>query len=127
MPWIFHPWRQPSCVSYEKLLQPIINALKNMPELQSRGNRPLKMYFEEQLRVLVYCHPQEHTSAQHLLQTLKEDDFAKQYIAPGKGIEKSSFSEAISNGDSNTSYLKSVTSGKAGGLYCEPLKAVIKP
>lgn len=92
---IFNPWARPSSVSYEKLLQPIVDALKNMPELQSKGNRPLKMSFEEQLRVLVYFHLQEHTSAQHLLQTLKEDHFARQYIAPGNGIEKSSFSEAI--------------------------------
>ncbi|MFZ1985044.1 MAG: IS4 family transposase [Desulfatitalea sp.] len=97
MPRMFNPWRRPSSVSYEKLLQPIIDALKNMPELQSKGNRPLKMSFEEQLRVLVYFHLQEHTSAQHLLQTLKEDHFAREYIAPGKGIEKSSFSEAINN------------------------------
>lgn len=94
---IFDPWRSPSSVSYENLLQPIADAMKNMPELQSKGNRPLKMSFEEQLRVLVYFHLQEHTSAKHLLQTLKEDDFARQYIAPGKGIEKSSFSEAINN------------------------------
>lgn len=66
-----------------------------MPELQSRGNRPLKMSFEEQLRALVFFHLEEHTSAQHLLQTLKEDDFAREHIAPEDGIEKSSFSEAI--------------------------------
>lgn len=97
MPRMFNPWRRPSSVSYEQLLQPIVEALKDMPEMQSKGNRPLKMSFEEQLRVLVYFHLQEHTSAKHLLQTLKEDDFARQYIAPGKGIEKSSFSEAINN------------------------------
>ena len=33
-------------------------------------------------------------SAQHLLQTLKEDDFAREQIAPENGIEKSSFCEA---------------------------------
>jgi hypothetical protein len=69
--------------------------MQDMPELQSRGNRPLKMSFQEQLQVLVYFHLQEHDSAQHLLQALKEDDFASHYIAPEQGIEKSSFSEAI--------------------------------
>jgi IS4 transposase len=52
------------------------------------------MSFEEHLRALVFFHLEEHTSAQHLLQTLKEDDFAREHIAPQQGIEKSSFSEA---------------------------------
>jgi hypothetical protein len=69
--------------------------MKSMPELQSRGNRPLKMSFEEQLQVLVFFHLQEYTSAQHLIQILKEDDFARKHIAPEQGIEKSSFSEAV--------------------------------
>ena len=68
-----------------------------MPELESRGNRPLKMSFEEHLRALVYFHLEEHTSAQHLLQNLKEDDFAREHIAPEDGIEKSSFSEATNS------------------------------
>jgi hypothetical protein len=34
------------------------------------------MTFVDQLRVLVFFHPEEHTSAQHLLQTLKKDGFA---------------------------------------------------
>jgi len=55
------------------------------------------MDFEEQLRILVYYHLEEYNSGQHLLQALKEDDFARQHIAPEKGIEKSSFSEAINN------------------------------
>lgn len=69
--------------------------MKNIQELTSRGHRPLKIDFEEQLRILIYYHLQEHSSAQHLLQALKEDDFARQHIAPEQGIEKSSFSEAI--------------------------------
>ena len=68
-----------------------------MPELKSRGNRKLKMSFEDQLRALVFFHLEEHTSAQHLLQTLKEDDFAREHIAPEDGIEKSSFSEATNS------------------------------
>jgi hypothetical protein len=71
--------------------------MEDMPELNSGGHRPLKMNFEEQLRILVYYHLKEYSSAQHLLQALKEDDFARQYIAAEQGIEKSSFSEAINN------------------------------
>ena len=89
------PWERPSSVSFADFFSPALNAMNAMPELISRGNRPLKMSFEEQLRALVYFHLEEHSSAQHLLQTLKEDDFAREHIAPAKGIEKSSFSEAI--------------------------------
>lgn len=52
------------------------------------------MDFEHQLKALVFFHLEEHTSASHLLQVLKEDDFASEVIAPSGGIEKSSFSEA---------------------------------
>lgn len=94
MPRSFHPRKKPSSISFFDLLKPALNAMNTMPELESRGNRPLKMSFEEQLRALVFFHLEEHTSAQHLLQTLKEDTFAREHIAPEGGIEKSSFSEA---------------------------------
>jgi IS4 transposase len=92
------PWeRRPSSVSFFELLQPALDAMKDMPELQARGNRELKMTFEDQLRALVFFHLEEHTSAQHLLQTLKEDDFAREHVAPKDGIGKSSFSEATNS------------------------------
>jgi len=53
------------------------------------------MTFEDQLKALVFFHLEEHTSAQHLLQSLDEDSFARKYIAPEAGIKKSSFSEAV--------------------------------
>ena len=70
-------------------------ALKKITPLTARGNRDLQMTFEDQLNALIYYHLEEHSSAQHLLQVLKEDDFARNHIAPKSGIEKSSFSEAI--------------------------------
>ena len=89
------PKRLPKSVTFDKLMQPTVNTMENVPDLTSGGHRPLKMDFEEQLRILVYYHLQEYSSAQQLLQALKEDDFASQHIAPEQGIEKSSFSEAI--------------------------------
>ncbi len=65
-----------------------------MSPLESQCNRPLKMSFEDHLRALVFFHLEEHKSAQHLLQVLEEDDFARNEIAPKEGIKKSSFSEA---------------------------------
>ena len=97
MPRTFNPWERPSSLSFFQFLQPALDAMNDMPELQSRGNRKLKMSFEEHLRALVFFHLEEHTSAQHLLQTLKEDDFAREHIAPEDGIEKSSFSEATNS------------------------------
>ena len=53
------------------------------------------MSFEEQLKALVYFHLQGHKSTRHLIQDMKENDFAKQNIAPEEGISRSSFSEII--------------------------------
>lgn len=97
MPHTLQPWGKPSSISFAEFFDPAVNAMNYMPELESRGNRPLQMSFEEHLRALVFFHLEEHTSAQHLLQTLKEDDFAKEHIAPEGGIEKSSFSEATNS------------------------------
>ncbi|MBF0230866.1 MAG: hypothetical protein HQK63_14965 [Desulfamplus sp.] len=55
------------------------------------------MTFENQLNALIYFHLQEHTSARHLIQDMKDNEFARQCIAPEKGISKSSFSEAINS------------------------------
>jgi hypothetical protein len=68
-----------------------------MPPLEAQGKRPLKMTFEDQLKALIFFHLEEHTSAQHLLQVLEEDDFARNHIAPEEGIKKSSFAEAINS------------------------------
>lgn len=81
--------------SFHKLTKPMKEALKKITPLTARGNRDLQMTFEDQLNALVFFHLEEHVSAQHLLQVLKEDDYARNHIAPKKGIEKSSFSEAV--------------------------------
>ena len=91
------PKRCPKSANFGQLIQPAVHTMEDMPELNSGGHRPLKMNFEDQFRILVYYHLQEHSSAQHLLQSLKEDDFARQHIAPQQGIGKSSFSKAINN------------------------------
>jgi hypothetical protein len=97
MPRTFNPWQRPRSISFYEFWKPALEALKDMPELQSKGNRKLQMTFEEHFRALVFFHLEEHTSAQHLLQTLKQDDFARENIAPVEGIEKSSFSEATNS------------------------------
>lgn len=83
--------------SFHKLYRPAVNILTETPALESRGDRPLKMSFEDQLKALIFYHLEEHVSGRHLIQVLKEDDFARKNIAPKDGIEKSSFFEAINN------------------------------
>ena len=92
-----HPFKpgELTARSYKYLCSPLRRALTTVPKLTSRGNRPLQMDFEDQLHALIYFHLQEHTSGRHLLQSLEEDDFAREHIAPKKGIAKSSFFEAM--------------------------------
>lgn len=83
--------------SFSLLLKPLEALLNDITILEARGNRPLQMTFEDQLHALIYFHLEEHASGRHLLQVLKEDDFARETIAPKAGINKSSFFEAINS------------------------------
>jgi hypothetical protein len=94
---LFKPFQKGYKFEFHSLFRLAIKATSHMPALNSQGNRPLQMTFEEHLRALVYFHIEEYHSAQHLLQVLEENDFAKSEIAPEKGIKKSSFSEATNN------------------------------
>ena len=83
--------------TYLKMMLPVNNTLPDLTPLTSGCNRPLQMTFEDQINILVYFHLEEHHSGRHLLQVLKENDFARQYVAPENGIQKSSFYEDISS------------------------------
>ena len=88
-----------------------------MPPLEAQGNRPLKMTFEDHLKSLIIFHLQEHTSSQHLLQILAEDDFARNFTAPEKGIKKSSFAEATnSRGLEQFAYVYQNLQAEAGNI-----------
>jgi hypothetical protein len=52
------------------------------------------MDFEHQFKAMVFFHLEERTSASHMIQVLKEDDFARNFVAPPDCIEKNSFSKA---------------------------------
>jgi hypothetical protein len=53
------------------------------------------MSFDDQLKTLIFYHLEEFSSGSELLQALEQNDFAKECVAPPKGIKKSSFFEAI--------------------------------
>ena len=97
MPRTLKPCRRKKSISFRKFTAPLRRIMKGITPLVSRGNRPLQMTFEDQLNALIYFHLEDHTSGRELIQSLKEDEFLKDYIAPGKGIEKSSFFEAMNS------------------------------
>ena len=80
-------------LAFDKFIAPLLGLLPLAPILLPRGDRPLKMSFEDQLKSLIYFHLQEHDSARHLIQDMKENDFARQNIAPKGGISRSSYSK----------------------------------
>ena len=53
------------------------------------------MTFEDQLKILIFYHLEEHSSGRHLLQVLAQEGFASTHIAPPGGIKKSAFFEAL--------------------------------
>jgi len=81
--------------AFKLILAPISERFKPSNELESRGYRPLQMSFNDQLKALIFYHLQEYSSGSELLQALEQNDFAKECVAPPKGIKKSSFFEAI--------------------------------
>lgn len=97
MPHTFKAQKNSQAVEFHQFFKPVYNAMIDMPKLEAQGNRPLQMTFEDHLKALVYFHLEEHHSAQHLLQVLEQDDFARNHIAPEDGIKKSSFSEATNS------------------------------
>jgi hypothetical protein len=97
MPHTIRPQKNSQAIEFQHFFNPVQEAMNAMPKLESQGNRPLQMTFEDHLKALVYFHLEEHHSAQHLLQVLEQDDFARNQIAPKDGIKKSSFSEATNS------------------------------
>lgn len=103
--------------SFFQFLQPVDDVIPEAPVLESRGDRPLKMTFDDQLKMLIFFHLEEHVSARHMLQVLEQDDFARKNIAPEDGIKKSSFSEAINTrGLEQFQFVFEKLSHKASGI-----------
>lgn len=83
--------------SFKPAFDPVQKYLSEITPLTSRGDRPLQLSFEHQLKALIYFHLQEFSSGRELVQALEQDRFAKSYVAPPKGIKKSAFFEAVNN------------------------------
>lgn len=85
------PW------AFRTMLVPLRKMLKFDNPLESRGYRPLQMTFDDQLKTLIFFHLEEYESGRELLEALAKNDFAKECVAPPKGIKKSAFFEAINS------------------------------
>ena len=98
MPYTFEPLSKNQVIpSFHELLAHVYKILSHTPPLEAKGDRPLQMTFERQLKALIFYHLEEYSSGSHLVQVLEEDDFAKNEIAPPDGIKKSSFFEAVNH------------------------------
>ena len=66
MPRSLEPYQKKlSSSSFSQFYQPIRSVASEIPVLESRGDRPLKMTFDDQLKTLVFYHLEEHVSARH--------------------------------------------------------------
>ncbi|WP_457552776.1 IS4 family transposase [Desulfobacula sp.] len=102
--------------AYARFINPLQKFAHGTPVLESKGNRPLKMTFEDQLHALIFFHLQEYESARDLIQHMKEDNFAKDWVAPAGGISRSSFGEIInSRGLDQLEYIFKGLCGEAQG------------
>ena len=81
----------------EQLLKPLKPILIKAPPLRSRSNKPLAMNTEELLNILTYYHLQDFSSGRELIQTLQEDDYARQFVAPAGGIKHSTFFDTVND------------------------------
>lgn len=81
--------------AFKLLLSPVSAKFILSKMLASRGDRPLQLSFEDQFKALIFYHLQEFSSGRELVQALEQNDFAKECVAPPKGIQKSAFFEAI--------------------------------
>ncbi len=81
--------------SSAELCQPFQGITGGVPPPETQSNKPLALSFGDQPRVLIFYHPEEHTSGRHLPQVPEEDDFARETVAPASGIRRSTFFETL--------------------------------
>lgn len=83
--------------THKLLLEPLQQILIKTPPLKSRSNKPLAMNTEELLSILTYYHLQDFSSGRELLQTLEEDDYAREFVAPADGVKRSTFFDTVND------------------------------
>ncbi len=68
MPYEIEPLsRNQAIPSFHELLVPVYKILSHTPSLEAKGDRPLKMEVEPQLKALIFYHLEGYTSGRHLI------------------------------------------------------------
>lgn len=80
--------------TFTELIAPITGIIPTLPPLESGSNHPLQFTYAHQLKSLIYCHVEEHTSANALLQAMNRDPFLQCELVPKEGLGNSTFYEA---------------------------------
>lgn len=83
--------------TYDKFIEPLNDIIPKSPVLLPKGNHPLALQTTDILNALVYYHLQEHDSARHLIQELEDNNFARQRIAPERGLRRSTLGETLNH------------------------------
>lgn len=80
--------------TFSTLIAPLEGVLPTITPLESGSNRPLTFTFDLQVKSLIYYHVEDCTSAQALLQAMREDAFVQHTLVPEGGLGESTFYEA---------------------------------
>ena len=84
-----------SSPTFSMLIAPLETILTEITPLESTSNRCITFTFDYQLKSLIYYHTEEFTSAQALLEEMKdEDSFTYTNLVPEVGLNESTFYEA---------------------------------
>ena len=99
--YVGYPIHSPT---FSTLIAPLEAILPTITPLESSGNREIKFGLrkvsealtprEYQMKSLIYYHTEEFTSAQALLQAMREDEFVHHTLVPEEGLGESTFYEA---------------------------------
>jgi len=80
--------------TFSTLVAPLESVLPTITPLESRSNRPITFTFEHQMKSLIYYHTEQYTSAQDLLQAMREDASVRCIMVSESGLGESTFYEA---------------------------------
>lgn len=80
--------------TFSTLIAPLEGVLPTIMPLESGSNRSLTFTFDLQVKSLIYYHVEDCTSAQALLQAMREDAFVRHTMVPEGGLGESTFYEA---------------------------------
>lgn len=83
--------------TFDKFVEPLNDIIPQSPALLPKGHHPLAIQTKHLVDALIYYHLQEFDSARHLIQDLKDNEFARQRIAPKKGLQRSTLGDTLNN------------------------------